>query len=54
MRNNILWYDKTNIELFGLNVKHHVWRKHGTITKMNHDVAASCCGDVVQWQGLGD
>ncbi|KAK3543117.1 hypothetical protein QTP70_011653 [Hemibagrus guttatus] len=29
MRNTILWSDETKIELFGLNVKHHVWRKPG-------------------------
>uniref|UniRef100_A0AAZ3RAH1 Transposase n=1 Tax=Oncorhynchus tshawytscha TaxID=74940 RepID=A0AAZ3RAH1_ONCTS len=27
MRNKILWSDETKIELFGLNAKHHVWRK---------------------------
>ena len=30
MRNKILWSDKTKIELFGLNGKHHIWRKPGT------------------------
>jgi hypothetical protein len=30
MRNKILWSDETKIELFGLNAKHHVWRKPGT------------------------
>ncbi|KAK3564286.1 hypothetical protein QTP86_012011 [Hemibagrus guttatus] len=30
MRNKILWSDETKIELFGLNGKHHVWRKPGT------------------------
>ena len=39
MRNKIMWYDETNIELFGLNAKHHVWRKPG---------------NVFQQQGLGD
>ena len=29
MRNKILWSDE--IELFGLNAKHHVWGKSGTI-----------------------
>ena len=29
--NKILWSDETKIELFGLNGKHHVWRKQGTI-----------------------
>lgn len=31
MSNKILWSDETKIELFGLNAKHHVWRKPGTI-----------------------
>jgi hypothetical protein len=30
MRKEILWYDETKIELFGLNAKTHVWRKPGT------------------------
>ncbi|KAG2468178.1 TC1A transposase, partial [Polypterus senegalus] len=30
MRNKILWSDKTKIELFGVNVRRHVWRKPGT------------------------
>jgi hypothetical protein len=29
-RNKILWSDETKIKLFGLNAKHHVWRKPGT------------------------
>ena len=41
MRNKILWTDETKIELFGLNAKHHVWRKPAV-------------RDVFQWQGLGD
>jgi hypothetical protein len=36
MRNKILWSDETKIELFGLNVKQHVWRKSGTIPTMKH------------------
>ena len=36
MRNKILWSDETNIELFGLNVKHHIWRKLGTIPTVKH------------------
>ena len=31
MRNKILWSDETKIEVFGLNAKHHVWMKPGTI-----------------------
>ncbi|KAG2468331.1 TCB1 transposase, partial [Polypterus senegalus] len=30
MRNKILWSDGTKIELFGVNARHHVWRKPGT------------------------
>jgi len=30
MKNQIFWSDETKIELFGLNVKHYVWRKPGT------------------------
>ena len=36
MRNNILWSDKTKIELFGLNAKRHVWRKPCTIPMVKH------------------
>jgi hypothetical protein len=36
MRNKILWSDETNIELFGLNAKSHVWRKPGTIPTVKH------------------
>jgi hypothetical protein len=48
MRNKILWADETNIELFGLNAKRHVYLRISMV------VAASFCGDVFQWQGLGD
>ncbi|KAG2463873.1 TCB1 transposase, partial [Polypterus senegalus] len=30
MRNKILWSDETKIELFGVNARHHIWRKPGT------------------------
>ncbi|KAK3553367.1 hypothetical protein QTP70_003532 [Hemibagrus guttatus] len=30
MSNKIFWSDETKIELFGLNGKHHVWRRPGT------------------------
>jgi hypothetical protein len=36
MRNKIFWSDETKIELFGLNVKHHAWRKPGTIPTVKH------------------
>ena len=35
-RNKILWSDETKIELFGLNAKHYVWRKPGTILTVKH------------------
>ncbi|KAK3573509.1 hypothetical protein QTP86_025939, partial [Hemibagrus guttatus] len=38
MRNNILWSDETKIELFGLNVKHHVWRKPGTVHRLANTI----------------
>ena len=36
MRNTILGSDETKIELFGLNAKHHVWRKLCTIPTVKH------------------
>ena len=36
MRNKILWSDETKIELFGMYVKCHVWRKPGTIPTVKH------------------
>ena len=42
MRNKILWSDETNIELLGLNSKHHVWRKPSTILTVKH-----CCGSTM-------
>jgi hypothetical protein len=36
MRNNILWSDETKIEVFGLNAKHPIWRKPGTIPTVKH------------------
>ncbi|KAG2455820.1 TCB1 transposase, partial [Polypterus senegalus] len=30
MRNKILWFNETKIELFGVNARRHVWRKPGT------------------------
>ena len=36
MRNKILWSEKNKIELFGLNVKRHFWRKPGTIPMVKH------------------
>ena len=36
MRNKMIWSDETKIELFGLNVNGHVWRKPGTIPTVKH------------------
>ena len=36
MRNKIIWFDETKIELFGLNAKPHVWRKPSTSSTMKH------------------
>uniref|UniRef100_A0A8C7RKT7 Transposase Tc1-like domain-containing protein n=1 Tax=Oncorhynchus mykiss TaxID=8022 RepID=A0A8C7RKT7_ONCMY len=36
MRNKIIWSDEIKIELFGLNVKRHVWRKPDTIPTVKH------------------
>ena len=32
----MIWSDETKIKLFGLNAKHHVWRKPGTIPTVKH------------------
>ena len=44
MRNKILWYDETNIQLFGLYAKHHIWRKPVPIPMLKHDG-----GSVMLW-----
>ena len=36
MRNKILWTEENKIEAFGLNAKHHVWRKPGTNPTVKH------------------
>jgi hypothetical protein len=36
MRNKILWSDETQIELFGLIAKRHIWRKSGIIPTVKH------------------
>jgi hypothetical protein len=43
MRNKILWSDETKIELFALNAKRHVWRKHDTIPTV------MCCFGIMLW-----
>jgi hypothetical protein len=35
-RNKIIWSNETKIELFGLNSKHHVWQRPGTIPMVKH------------------
>jgi hypothetical protein len=52
MRNKILWSNETKIELFGLNAKHHVWRKSATIPTVKH--GGGSCGAVFLRQGLED
>uniref|UniRef100_A0AAZ3QEP1 Uncharacterized protein n=1 Tax=Oncorhynchus tshawytscha TaxID=74940 RepID=A0AAZ3QEP1_ONCTS len=44
IRNQILWSDESKIELFGLNAKHHVWRKPGTIPTVEHGG-----GSIILW-----
>uniref|UniRef100_A0AAZ3SAT7 Tc1-like transposase DDE domain-containing protein n=1 Tax=Oncorhynchus tshawytscha TaxID=74940 RepID=A0AAZ3SAT7_ONCTS len=36
MKNKILWSDESKFELFGLNAKHHFWRKPGSIPAVKH------------------
>jgi hypothetical protein len=36
MKNKILLYDETKIELFGLNSNRHMWKKPGTIPTVKH------------------
>jgi hypothetical protein len=54
MRNNILWSDETKIELFGLNFKHHTWRKPGTIPTVKNGDGSIMLWGCFQQQGLGD
>ena len=44
MRNAILWSDEIKIELFGLNAKHHFWRKPGTNPTVKHGG-----GSIMRW-----
>jgi hypothetical protein len=50
MRNKIFCSDEIKIELFGLNAKHHVWRKPSTIPTVK--LGGGSIRDVFQWQGL--
>ena len=63
IRNKILWSDKTKIVLFSLNAKCHIWRKPGPANTIQAPptpslwwsmVVAAWCGDVFQWQEMGD
>ncbi len=38
MRNKILWSDETEIELFSLSSKGHVWRKPGTVHHLHNTI----------------
>ena len=53
MRNKILWFDETKIELFGLNASVTSGGNLGRSLRWSM-VVASCCWDVFQQQGLGD
>ena len=44
MKNKTLWSDETKTELFGLNVKRHIWRKPGIIPTVKHG-----CGSIMLW-----
>ncbi|KAK1801578.1 hypothetical protein P4O66_004533 [Electrophorus voltai] len=48
MRNKILWSDETNIELFGLTAKRHVWRKPGTTHHLANTVKHAG-GSIMLW-----
>jgi hypothetical protein len=61
MRNKILSSDETNIELFGLNAKRHVWRKPGNIPTPMHGggnimlwgcYSAAGTGRIVRFEGM--
>ena len=54
MRNKILWFDETNIELFGLNAKHHVWSKPGTVSTVNYDHAVGMFFSGSDWETSQD
>jgi hypothetical protein len=54
MRNKILWSDETKIELFGLNVKRHVWSRADTIPTVKHGGGSIMLWGCFQRQGLGD
>uniref|UniRef100_A0AAZ3S829 Transposase Tc1-like domain-containing protein n=1 Tax=Oncorhynchus tshawytscha TaxID=74940 RepID=A0AAZ3S829_ONCTS len=51
MRNKILWSDETKIELFGLNARHHIWRKPGTILMLWGCFSAAGIGKLFRIEG---
>ena len=53
MTNNIFWSDETKIELFGLNAKHHVGRKPGTIPTVKHGGGSIMLWGCVSVAGTG-
>ena len=52
MRNKIIWSDETKVELFGLNVKRHVWRKPGTSHHLanNFPMVKHGDGNIMLWE----
>jgi hypothetical protein len=38
MRNKMFLFDETKTELFGLNAKHHIWRKQGTAHHLTNTI----------------
>jgi hypothetical protein len=53
MRKKVLWSDETKIELFGLNAKHHVWRKPGTNPMVKHRGVSIMLGGMISAAGTG-
>ena len=49
VRNKILCSDESKIELFGLNSKHHVWRKPGTAHQLLNTIPTlkHCGGSII-------
>jgi hypothetical protein len=51
MRNKILWFDDTKIELFGLNAKRYVWKKPGTAHHLANTIPTvkHSGGSIILW-----